>query len=47
VMGYAGAYLVTTLTLDWQLKDSIERLLMQVFPSVLFLVFAVLQNPLE
>jgi hypothetical protein len=44
--GYMFAYLVTPLPLDWQIRQSIDRLLLQGFPGALFWLFLVLRNPL-
>jgi len=39
------AYLVTTLPLEWQLKESLERLLLHIYPLSLFTVFYMLREP--
>lgn len=44
--GYMFAYLVTPLPLDWQIRQSIDRLLLQGFPGALFWLFLVLRDPL-
>jgi hypothetical protein len=42
---YFGAYLITTADLEWQLSTSAGRLLAQVWPSTLLLVFVILRRP--
>ena len=39
------AYLVTTLPLEWQIRKSLERLLLQVYPLFLLLLFSILRDP--
>ena len=42
---YYAAYLVTTLPFDWQIKESLERLLLQIYPLFLLLLFSLLRDP--
>ena len=42
-----GAYLITPLPLEWQIRQSIDRLLLQLLPAFLFLLFLVIRNPLS
>jgi 4-amino-4-deoxy-L-arabinose transferase-like glycosyltransferase len=44
--GSLAAYQITTLPLEWQLRKSMERLLLQVFPAGLFWMFLLVRNPL-
>src|SRR5262249_44050924 len=37
--GYAGVYLTTRYDLAWQLRTSLQRLLLQLWPSTVFLFF--------
>lgn len=46
-LGYAAVYLVTPLDLDWQLRHSLDRLLLQLWPSVLFAVLLATASPQE
>jgi len=46
LVGYMFAYLATPLPLDWQIRQSIDRLLLQGFPGALFWLFLVLRDPL-
>jgi hypothetical protein len=45
--GFLAAYQITTLPLEWQLRKSMERLLLQVFPLGLFWMFLLVRNPLN
>jgi hypothetical protein len=42
-----GLYLVTTANLDWHINTSVTRLLAQVWPSMLWLLFSMLRAPEE
>jgi 4-amino-4-deoxy-L-arabinose transferase-like glycosyltransferase len=44
--GFLAAYQVTTLPLEWQVRKSMERLLLQVLPAGLFWMFLLVRNPL-
>ncbi len=44
--GFLAAYQITTLPLEWQVRKSMERLLLQVFPAGLFWMFLLVRNPL-
>lgn len=46
-MGYFVIYLIAPLPLDWLLASSLNRLLIQLWPSVLFLVFLQARTPEE
>jgi hypothetical protein len=43
--GYFAIYLVTPHDLDWHLRTSLGRLIMQLYPAALFLFFASLSDP--
>lgn len=43
--GYFAIYLVTPHDLDWHLRTSLARLIMQLYPAALFLFFASLSDP--
>ena len=45
MLGYLGAYLLTPADLNWQLSTSMNRLLAQVWPSILLLFFTALRPP--
>ena len=38
LLGYYGAFLITPYDLTWHLSDSTERLVLQIFPLLLFLI---------
>lgn len=44
-LGYFAIYLVTPHDLDWHLRTSLGRLVMQLYPAALFLFFASLADP--
>lgn len=43
--GYGAVYLLTPTDLAWQLRSSIERLMLQLWPSALFTLFLALRSP--
>jgi hypothetical protein len=45
--GYFTVYLITPHDLEWHLKYSLSRLMVQLWPSVVFLFFMVVRNPEE
>ena len=44
--GYYGAYVVTPLDLKWQIENSLNRLLVQVWPATVFVVFSLAARPM-
>ena len=47
VLGYYLFYLVTPLAYGWQIRTSLERLFLQILPSLIFLFFVVANLPQE
>jgi len=47
VAGYFIIYLIAPFSLDWLLSSSLNRLLIQLWPSILFLIFIHARNPAE
>ena len=45
LIGYYLVYVFTPKDLDWHLRTSLSRLYLQLWPSVLFILFAVLRYP--
>jgi hypothetical protein len=45
--GYYAVYLTTPYPLDWQLSTSLDRLFIQLWPTLVFLVFVVADTPEE
>jgi len=45
LLGYFVIYLITPLDLVWQINSSLERLLLQLFPSAVFLFFYATRSP--
>lgn len=45
-LAYMAAYVITPLPMDWQIRQSIDRLVLQIFPSGLLLLFLMICNPL-
>ena len=46
-LGYAGIYLITPADLVWQLSHSLDRLLLQLWPSALLVLFLSTASPAE
>ena len=46
-IGYAGIYLITPADLAWQLSHSVNRLILQLWPSALFAFFLFAASPVE
>jgi hypothetical protein len=46
-LGYGGVYLITPADLAWQLSHSLDRLILQLWPSALFTFFLSAANPAE
>jgi hypothetical protein len=44
IAGYYAAYLITPYDLEWHLRNSRDRLFLQVWPAAVFLAFAVLRS---
>jgi hypothetical protein len=44
-IGYFGVFLITPYDIHWHLRFSLMRLFLQLWPSVVFLVFLALRNP--
>jgi hypothetical protein len=47
VAGYYSVYLITPRDLQWHLQTSCDRLVIQLWPSMLFLLFATVRGPLQ
>ena len=45
VVGYAGIYLITPHGLQWHLNTSNERLLLQLWPGAVLMIFLLLKSP--
>jgi hypothetical protein len=43
-LSYCGVYLITPYSLAWQVQSSFDRLILQVWPSFLFVFFVVLRS---
>lgn len=46
-LGWFAAYLTTPFPLDWHLKTSLPRLILQTWPSAILLAFLVARSPVE
>jgi hypothetical protein len=44
-VGYFSAYVITPADLQWQLSTSLNRLFLQLWPSLVFLIFLIIQEP--
>ena len=44
-VGYFFAYVITPVDFQWQLSASLNRLLLQLWPSLVFLIFLMIQDP--
>ena len=47
LMGYFFIYVITPRDLDWHLRTSLDRLLLHLWPALLFLFFIIAQTPEE
>lgn len=47
LLGYCFIYLITPHDLNWHLKSSLDRLLLQLWPSFLFTYFSIVRTPNE
>jgi hypothetical protein len=47
MMGYFAVYLVTPYNLDWHIESSLQRLLLQLWPSFIFVYFVIVRTPEE
>jgi hypothetical protein len=45
IMGYYVIYLITPNDLEWQLNFSLNRLFVQIYPAVVFVVLIASQSP--
>lgn len=47
IMGYSLVYLITPYDLNWHLRTSLPRLLVQLWPSILLIYFMIVRTPEE